>query len=244
MIKINCDIGERGADHPIDRVLIQHIQIANIACGGHAGDQQSVAAFIKLASENRVEISAHLSYPDRKNFGRLSLPISGDNLLYSLEQQIKLMPGIDCVKFHGALYNDAVVDAALARMLADWLKQRKIEKVITAATSELAVCCKEAGIGILNEAFAERHYALDPKSRNLTLVRRTQEYASITDVNQALDHVKMMIEGGLVNAYVAEDSEAMRREAVPIEVDTICIHSDSEIALDLAKALNTLFSKS
>ena len=75
-MKVNCDIGERGADHPVDRQLMELIDIANIACGGHAGDETSIHAFCQLAEQHGVTVTAHLSYPDRENFGRRSLDIS------------------------------------------------------------------------------------------------------------------------------------------------------------------------
>ncbi len=236
MIKINCDIGERGPDHPVDIALMEYIQIANIACGGHAGDQKSVNAFYNLAKQNGVEIAAHLSYPDRKNFGRTSMEISSEGLLNSLNEQIRLLPDTNCVKFHGALYNDAAVNTALAEILTTWLKNQKIKKVLAASTSKLADCCLEAGIAVLNEVFAERRYAYCPKEKQLTLVSRSKDYASISDCNEALDHSKNMICRGTVNAYIEDNSGGISRLDCPIKADTICIHSDSKIALDLAKA--------
>jgi len=85
MMRINCDIGERGPGHATDRKLMEVIHIASLACGGHAGDSGSVKAFSALAEENGVELAAHLSYPDRENFGRRPMRLPASALLAALE---------------------------------------------------------------------------------------------------------------------------------------------------------------
>ena len=139
MILINCDIGERGADHPVDMELMDHVGMANIACGGHAGDAASVEAFLRRARGRGVKVAAHLSYPDRENFGRSTIEISDEDLLASLDRQMELMREARTVKFHGALYNDANVDVRRARLLAKWMKAKGIEEVVTPFDSELAL---------------------------------------------------------------------------------------------------------
>ena len=112
-MKINCDIGERG-EHPVDLELMELIDIANIACGGHAGDLKTVNLFRKLAEDHGVSISAHLSYPDKENFGRKSLDISASDLKKSLSEQYSLLDDVKTVKLHGALYNDCWLNEELA----------------------------------------------------------------------------------------------------------------------------------
>jgi len=237
MISLNCDIGERGPDHPVDIELMSYIQIANLACGGHAGDEFSVKAFLALAAQYDVEISAHLSYPDRENFGRKSMDISVTELFDSLNQQLAFLPGITWVKFHGALYNDAVVDTDLAASLAGWLVAKKIKHVITFPASELAKECTTSGISVINEVFAERRYAYDSEQDRLTLVNRSKPYASITKVDEAVKHAQNMVQTGKVEAVIADEDDTLIKQQVPIKADTICIHSDSTIALELVKAL-------
>jgi len=237
MFTLNCDIGERGPDHPVDIELMRHIQVVNLACGGHAGDASSVAAFRSLANQYGLEISAHLSYPDPENFGRKRLDISVADLLDSLTEQIALLPGITCVKFHGALYNDAVVDTDLADSLAGWLIAKKIERVITFPGSELAKECQNYRMTVINEIFAERRYAYDPSQEQLTLVERSKSYASITEVDEAVRHTKEMIQTGMVSAVISDEGGRMLTQKVPIKADTVCIHSESTIALELVKAL-------
>lgn len=239
MITVNCDIGERGAYHPVDIELMNYINIANIACGGHAGDAESVAAFKKIAADRGVKASAHLSYPDRENFGRVTVQMDMAELLRSLEEQLDLLGGADSVKFHGALYNDSVIDSGLASQLALWLKRMNIKEIIAPADSELAAFCIDEGIKIIAEAFAERRYDYDSLSGRLTLVSRKEPHASITLLQDALDHALGIIKNGTVNPYIEGKPQLLE---VPIKCDTICIHSDSEIALDLAKGLHDIIS--
>ena len=228
---INCDIGERGAQHPVDVELMRCIQIANIACGGHAGDAESVANFCRLAEVNSVQVTAHLSYPDRENFGRVSLDISSGDLSKSLDEQYALMPDVKWVKFHGALYNDACSNDDLASSLTDWLKKNGIECVLTPAGSALALNCEVQSIRVLSEAFAERTYAYDDE--RLSLVKRSKDYASIHDCDDAVEQSLSIINQGKVFAYLNDDE----RQWIGLIAETICIHSDSVIALELAKRL-------
>jgi lactam utilization protein B/allophanate hydrolase subunit 2 len=234
-MKINCDIGERGATHPVDCELMQYVDIANIACGGHAGDSNSVAAFRSLANQHGCAVSAHLSYPDSDNFGRISMELSPEKLYQALDQQYAMMPDIKLVKLHGALYNDCCINSAKAECLVVWLKQNKIEELIAPANSVIAKLCEAAGISVMSEAFAERRYDYDPVTERLTLVSRTKPYASIHELDLALDHCRGIINDGTVNAYVGAD-----RKFVPVTAETICIHSDSDIALELVRALKEL----
>lgn len=235
---INCDIGERGAEHPVDRELMNHISMANIACGGHAGDKESIAAFISMADEKNISIAAHFSYPDRENFGRVSMDLSERDLLCCLDGQYAMIEGVKAVKFHGALYNDCWSDRALSLALGKWLKAKGIEQVITPWQSCLAEVSLALGMDVLYEAFAERRYAYNPDSGQLSLVSRKLDYASIHELDEALVHVRNIVDNGLVEGYtVKEDGSTVRRE-VGIKADTICIHSDSAIALELAASLS------
>lgn len=233
---VNCDIGERGADHPVDKKLMTLIGMANIACGGHAGDRESVDAFRRLAEERNVKISAHLSYPDRDNFGRVSMSISPGDLCESLSRQYGLMPEIACVKFHGALYNDANVSEKLSDMLTGWMLDNGIREVVTPFDSVLSRIAGNAGIRILTEGFAERRYDFHPETGQLTLTPRRYSDSSITDLKEAVLQAKKMVEKGLVSAFVRTEEKTEIREC-PIRAETICIHSDSAIAAELAEAL-------
>ncbi len=235
MISINCDIGERGADHPVDRELMKYLDIANLACGGHAGDVESVSAFRKLAEKNLCRVSAHLSYHDRKNFGRTSMALSAPELHKALDRQYALLSDVKLVKPHGALYNDCCVDAAKAGVLLDWLLKKRIEEIIVPTNSVIAEMCRDAGIHVLGEAFAERHYNYDPASGRLTLASRTKPYASIKKLDMALAQCQKILDGA-IDAYIDD----FTTQPVPIATETICIHSDSDIALELVIGLRRL----
>ncbi len=240
---INCDIGERGAEHPIDRELMNYINMANIACGGHAGDEKSIEVFLSVAAENGIAVSAHLSYPDRENFGRTSMNMPRTELLKSLETQYRMIGDVKAVKFHGALYNDCWINTALAADLADWLKETGIQTVITPYQSELAKASLEQGMSILYEAFAERRYAYHPESDRLTLVSRTLDYASIHNIDEAVSHAGKILRENQVDGHIAREDGSVELRSVTLKADTICIHSDSPISLELAARLAALGEK-
>ena len=235
-MKINCDIGERGFDNKVDAELMQFVDIANIACGGHAGDPKSIKIFRSLAEKFNVELTAHLSYPDKENFGRRSMDISIAKLKDALDQQFNLMSDIKSVKLHGALYNDCWLDEDLAKAITEWLLAREITTVIAPHNSALASLCSQAGIKIIPEAFAERRYNFDPVTKKLTLVSRSHQYASIHSVEDAVKQSREIKEG-YVNAFI--DSSLKIKEC-SLKAETICIHSDSPIALNLAKRLQNV----
>lgn len=240
MILINCDMGERGPNHPIDLALMDYIHMANIACGGHGGNKESVAAFTKMAEERNVKVAAHLSYPDRAGFGRTTIPISETDLLKALSLQVELMPRVKTIKLHGALYNDANTDTRLAGLLARWMEEQGIEEVVTMSGSDLAAAARREGLLIISEAFAERRYSYDPPTKRLRLVDRRKTYATIKDLDEAIKHTLKMVREKKVLAHLEDNDGTISRIEVPLEVSTICIHSDSEIALELAKRLSSL----
>jgi UPF0271 protein len=237
MIPVNCDLGERGPDHPVDIELMQHVQIANIACGGHAGDAQSVALFRERAAANGVTVTAHLSYPDRENFGRTSLRLDADDLLASLDAQLSLMRGIKMVKFHGALYNDSAADPDLAAVLGQWAIENHIETIIAPSDSEMAASCHNLGIHLMAEAFAERRYTIDGTTGRLKLTSRQKAYACIHDCALAAAQAKSIAKDHQVEAVIEDENGQLHHKVCTIEAETICIHSDSPIALELAQTL-------
>ncbi len=247
-VLVNCDIGERGVEHEIDRLLLQEIDIANIACGGHAGDERS-AEFFRLESEKLgIMVTAHLSYPDRANFGRKSIDIEPEHLTAALRTQLEALAGIEAVKFHGALYTDSCRARELAELLTAWLCEQAVTTVITMPGSALAESCLSAGITVLAEAFAERRYRRDPAGGRPTLVERTLPYASIHDLEEAAAQAERIILHGELPVVSEDDRggtehDAVPGEAAPIRADTVCIHSDSELALPLARRLRQLVGR-
>lgn len=224
MLRTNCDIGERGVAHPIDDQLMQYIDIANIACGGHAGDDNSITYYQNLAIDNNVIITAHLSYPDPTNFGRLKMNISTTALIDSLTEQYQQLP-VGKIKFHGALYHEANSNDELAQALVQWMQQQQINLVLTPADSLLANYAKQHHITVMAEAFIERGYQLN--NNKLGLIPRGQAGAELDTVTQALTQYQQIQNGALL----------INSQHYPIIAQSACIHSDSTIALELAQAI-------
>jgi 5-oxoprolinase (ATP-hydrolysing) subunit A len=237
---LNIDIGERGADHPVDRALMRWADVANIACGGHAGGADSVAAFRALAERRGVLVTAHLSYPDRTHFGRLTIDIPSAKLRDALAEQLAVLPGVETVKFHGALYNDCCTDDALAAELAAWLPGAGISCVITLPGSALDGRCRRAGIRVMREAFAERRHCWSAATQRLSLVSRQHANACITDRCEARENARTIIEQGKVRVFHEDGSPLPDAALVDVDIDTICIHSDSPIAEELAGDVSEL----
>ncbi|TFG80892.1 MAG: LamB/YcsF family protein [Chrysiogenales bacterium] len=237
MMRINCDIGERGHDHPVDRRLMEVIHIANLACGGHAGNSASVQAFRALAEENGVELAAHLSFPDRSHFGRRLISMPVPSLLASLEEQLGLLADVRRVKFHGALYNESCRNRDLAADLSQWLAATGIREILAPEDTAIARAARNRGIVVRREAFAERRYEYDESARRLSLVDRSQPHASLSELESALAQAKEIIKRRRVNV---SHSSSGHPQWQAITADTLCIHSDSPIALELAVQLRRL----
>lgn len=230
MILINCDLGERGAAHPIDDQLVRYIDMANIACGGHAGDKQSVDYYVNLCKKNNVKITAHLSYPDKENFGRKVIDIDRGTLCKSFDEQFALFDNqIRAIKPHGALYNELNVNEDLAKIFVLWCLENNIQELVLSPFGKVKEYAQANGIEIIKESFAERGYQLD-KNNNPMLIPRGQPNAEIHQVQEAVAQYKQL-KDGFINV---EGQKAV------FESQTICIHSDSTIALELAKELSKI----
>ena len=229
-LRLNIDLGERGADHPVDHALAAHADLVNLACGGHAGDADSVAAFRARARRHNARVTAHLSYPDREHFGRRPVAIPFDRLARALDIQRALLPEPDHVKLHGALYHAADSDPRLARPLARWLQRAGFTTVLTPDPGSLAAAARTLGLTVLAEAFVERRYRRDPGHGRVGLVPRRDPAGCLTALPEALDQAERLIADGAVTLH---PDGALHR----LRADTLCVHSDSPIALELAAAL-------
>lgn len=229
-MELNADIGE-GCD---DASLMPYLTRVSIACGGHVGDAASMTAALRLAAEHGVAAGAHPSYPDRSQFGRRALAASADEIAAWVTQQTEVLAeqaarlGVPLthVKPHGALYNVAARDAHVARAVA-----RAVAAVDPAlalvglAGSQLIAAGQAAGLPVLNEAFADRRYL--PNGR---LVSRETSGALIVDPADAAEQARGLAEGRAV--------ATLGGGAVRIRADTICLHSDTPGALNIARAVH------
>ena len=225
-ININCDLGEGMAN---DSLIMPHIQSCTIACGGHAGDRESIRKTIQLAQKHKIKIGVHPSYPDRKSFGRKTMDISVEELEKSLREQLDVFfevsneEGADIhhLKLHGALYNDAANDEILARLVVDILRDYPILKLYAPFRSQLSNVASE-GIEIVPEGFVDRRYEAD-----LSLRSRSQEDAVIKNSAEAIQQLQQMLQGTI----------QVNQEIMELEAKTYCIHGDNPNVLAILKAI-------
>ena len=229
-IDINADIGE-GIGNEAE--LMPLLSSCNIACGGHAGDNESMKLCVELAKQNRVKIGAHPSFPDKENFGRKVVDMSCAALYQTIKNQIKALMNVvkeqhaamHHVKPHGALYNLAAKDKTIAEVIVEVMKSihlpLKLYVPYGSLISEIAI---NEGIPITYEVFADRNYNDD-----LSLVSRTRENAVILDAGKMTSHVQNMV--------LHKKVKTISGVEVPIKVETICVHGDNPEALKLIKKL-------
>lgn len=235
-IDLNADLGE-GAAH--DSELLTIVSSANISCGVHAGDADTIANAIRLAQAHGVRIGAHPSFPDRENCGRkemqMPVPSLRNHLLYQLHALRGMVNAqgaqLTHIKPHGALYNQAVKDTNLAKELALILQEFDPKLAVVAlAGSELLSCVKKLGMSTIAEGFADRRYTADG-----TLVPRSQAQAIIHDPQQAVTQCLEMI--------CEERVTTLDGKRIKLHVDTVCLHGDTAEALIFAQALASALNK-
>ncbi|HEY6203027.1 MAG TPA: 5-oxoprolinase subunit PxpA [Candidatus Limnocylindria bacterium] len=230
-IDLNSDLGE-GAG--ADAQLMPLITSANIACGGHAGDESTMSATVALARRYSVAVGAHPGYPDRENFGRVPVAMTQDELSEEIARQLRALRHVDPdlrishVKAHGALYNEAWRDQAIAKAIIAGVK-----KVFTAHTdvalfaapkSALAEAARGAGLRVVREGFADRAYEKDG-----TLRSRMLAGALHTDPKVAAKQALSFVRDGGVQAHDGS--------FIKMTVDTLCIHGDTPGAPAIAAAV-------
>jgi UPF0271 protein len=228
---INCDIGDKESIPSVDDELISFIDIANIACGGHAGDTNSIKHYQELAQQHGITTTALLSYPDRENFGQRVMSISNDGLITALEKQLEAFGSAERIKFHGALYAQSNRSAELAGLLAQWFHKIGTKEVITPYRSMLDKTCSEQGIPVMHEAFADRSYA--NMTLGLELMPRDQIGAMIDNVDDIVRQVRKM-----KNSVIEVNGENYL-----IEADTVNVDTHNPLALQAVKALSIITSK-
>ena len=234
-ININCDLGEKSKHHSneYDPDLLEIVNSANVACGYHAGDEDTMNQVIKISKKNGVSIGAHPSFNDPENFGRerMNLPSSEIQKLiidqYEMLHKIALKHGekVTHIKPHGALNNMACEDIDLAKTLAKIIKEINKDLIYLVPTgSKMEEAARKLDMKIACEIFADRNYEDDGN-----LVSRKKPHALITDPEQAKKHVLKMVQTQSLNCHSGKQ--------IPCEIDSVCIHGDNLSSLATAKLI-------
>ena len=235
-IDLNCDMGEipEAIADGSQESLMQWITSANIACGGHAGDEETMEATIRQAQKHNLAIGAHPGYPDRENFGRVELKLSSREISDFVFEQVsalgvvalKLGAKIRHVKPHGALYNQAVHNAELAAAIAAGVARwNKRVVLVGLADSPMLDVFRREGFAVAAEAFADRLYEPDG-----TLRSRKNEDALIRDPAEAgKQAVNIATRGALI---------ARGGKEIPVHAQTLCIHGDTPGSDKIAAAVS------
>ena len=234
-ININCDLGEKSKFHSIenDPELLNIVNSANIACGYHAGDEQTMDTVINISKNNGVSIGAHPSFNDPENFGRKRMNLNTSEIKKLIIEQYEILQkiaqryneNVTHIKPHGALNNMACEDLELASTLANIINSIDKNIIYLVPTgSKMEIAAKKLDMKIACEIFADRNYEDDGN-----LVSRNKPNALIIDPDQAKKHVLSMVKNQAINCLSGKQ--------IPCEIDSVCIHGDNKSSLATAKSL-------
>ena len=234
-VNINSDLGESSKFHSTenDPALLKIVNSANIACGYHAGDEETMEKTIRISKDNGVSIGSHPSYLDRENFGRKRMNISPEEVTKLVINQCeilnkvadKLKMKVTHIKPHGALSNMACENYELSFTIAKAIKQFDPNIIFLAhAQTEMEKAGRDLKLRIACEVFADRNY-----EDNGNLISRSKPNALITDPELAKKHVLSMVKNQAINCLSGKQ--------IPCEIDSVCIHGDNESSLATAKSI-------
>ena len=234
-ININCDLGEKSKHHSNkhDPELLKIVNSANVACGFHAGDEDTMDQVVQISKDNGVSIGAHPSFNDPENFGRKRINLSSLEIKKLIIDQYEILQNIASkhnenvshIKPHGALNNMACEDIELATTLAKTIKDISKDLIYLVPTgSKMEIAAKTLNMKIACEIFADRNYEDDGN-----LVSRKKSHALITDPELARNHVLSMVKNQAINCHSGKQ--------IPCEIDSVCIHGDNESSLATAKSI-------
>lgn len=230
-IDLNCDLGE---GMPNDKALMAYISSANIACGYHAGDEDTMQRAIEYCLQHKVAIGAHPGFRDKENFGRTEIQLSNEQLSDLIAEQIVLMQkycktmqaDLHHIKLHGALYNMTAKSERMSEVVVQVIKDLNPNLIVYGLSGSTTIKqSKMAGLKVANEVFADRTY-----QDNGTLTPRTEKHALITDQKESLRQVMQMVKEKSVLSYSGK--------VIPLQVETICLHGDGTHALTFAKVIH------
>lgn len=231
-IDLNCDLGE-GAG--CDELLMPLITSANIACGGHAGDEATMREAVRLALAHQVRIGAHPGFSDRENFGRREITLSPAEVHQLVLSQTRALQRVAAglggvvthVKPHGALYNMGARDSAVAQAIAEAVRESDPQLALVGlAGSRLIAAAGRAGLRAVGEVFADRTYQPDG-----SLTPRSQPNAIVHDAHCALEQVLGVLDRGEIVTACGN--------VIKVGAETVCVHGDGASAVEILQSLRT-----
>ena len=234
-ININCDLGEKSKFHSTknDPDLLKIVNSANIACGYHAGDKETMNRVIEISKTNQVSIGAHPSFNDPENFGREKINLNSSEVTKLIVDQYEILQkiaqnhneNVTHIKPHGALNNMACEDLELATTIAKAINSINKDIIFLVPTgSKMELAGKKLNMKIACEIFADRNYEDDGN-----LVSRSKDNALITNPDIAKKHVLKMVKNQALNCFSGKE--------IPCKIDSVCIHGDNESSLATAKSI-------
>ena len=234
-ININCDLGEKSKFHSIenDPELLGIVNSANVACGYHAGDEETMDMVVKISKSNGVSIGAHPSFNDPENFGRKKINLSSSEVTKLIIDQYEILQKIaqkhneivTHIKPHGALNNMACENFELANTVAKAINGIDKNIIFLVPTgSQMEIAAQKLNMKIACEIFADRNYEDDGN-----LVSRSKDHALITDPEIAKKHILSMVKNQALNCFSGKQ--------IPCEIDSVCIHGDNQSSLATAKSI-------
>ncbi len=232
-VDLNCDMGE---GMPNEALLMPFISSANIACGYHAGDLATMQQTLELAMQYNVAAGAHPSFPDKENFGRTNMHLPVIDVCDMVKVQIEALAGIAIkynyrlhhVKPHGALYNMAAKDEALATAICKAVLETDKNLLIYAQSgSKLIKISHSMGLKTCSEVFADRSYQADG-----SLTPRSQPNALLQNEDEVAAQVLQMV--------IEQHVTSVDGKIIPVKAETICIHGDGKHAVEFARCINEL----
>ena len=234
-ININCDLGEKSKLHnnENDPFLLGIVNSANVACGYHAGDEETMDQVIKISKDNNVSVGAHPSFNDPDNFGRKRMNLSSSDVRKLIIDQYEILQriafnhneNVTHIKPHGALNNMACEDLELAIVIAKAINDIDKNMIYLVPTgSKMEIAAKKLNMKIACEIFADRNYEDDGN-----LISRSKANALITDPEIAKKHVLSMVRNQAINCLSGKQ--------IPCEIDSVCIHGDNKSSLDTALSI-------
>ena len=234
-ININCDLGEKSKFHSTknDPDLLKIVNSANIACGYHAGDKETMNSVIEISKTNQVSIGAHPSFNDPENFGRKKINLNSSEVTKLIINQYEVLQkiaqnhneNVTHIKPHGALNNMACEDLELATTIAKAINSINKDIIFLVPTgSKMELVGKKLNMKIACEIFADRNYEDDGN-----LVSRSKDNALITNPDVAKKHVLKMVKNQALNCFSGKK--------IPCKIDSVCIHGDNESSLATAKSI-------